>query len=206
MSEELLPLFPLQVVLLPGATLPLHIFEERYKTLIGECMAQHREFGINFVNGETFSEVGCTARVKDVLRRYDDGRMDIIVEGKNRYVLQKYESGRAPYLVGYVHRLNSAREQVDRALALDTVRLYNQLVAIVYKGTVEQVAPDRIESGLSYLLAQKAGMEVLQRQRLLETPSENDRLEALHSYFTEVIPKLEKMEEIERVVKSDGYL
>jgi Lon protease-like protein len=75
--EIIIPLFPLGVVLLPEMILPLHIFEERYKTMIGQCLDQDEEFGIVYFNGKKMEEVGCTARILKVLKRYDDGRMDI---------------------------------------------------------------------------------------------------------------------------------
>jgi len=205
MLEELLPLFPLQVVLFPNSALPLHIFEERYKILINECMAEEKEFGINLVNGDIVSDVGCTAVVKEVYRRYDDGRMDIAVKGRRRYELRRYDTFAAPYLVGVVEYLSVPDESVDEDLAHATLSLYNKLIATVYKGKLPQVQ-GKVTRELSFLLAQKSGMDLLQRQRLLETPSENERLRMLRSYLAEVFPKLREYQQIERVVKSDGYL
>ena len=87
MSEQLLPLFPLQVVLFPHSLLPLHIFEDRYKLLIRECVTEKTEFGINLVQDGTLADVGCTAVVTTIVRRYDDGKMDIVVQGRQRYLL-----------------------------------------------------------------------------------------------------------------------
>jgi len=206
MTEELLPLFPLQVVLFPNSALPLHIFEERYKTLINECLEEEKEFGVNLVNGSVVSDVGCTAAVKEVYKRYDDGRLDIAVEGHRRYFLQRYDTLMAPYPIGVVEYLSVPDEIVDEDLAHATVSLYNKLIATVYKGKLPQVAERKVTPGLSFVLAQKSGMDILQRQRLLETPSENERLRMLHSYLAEVLPKLHEYQQIERVVKSDGYL
>ncbi|HET6273171.1 MAG TPA: LON peptidase substrate-binding domain-containing protein [Bacteroidota bacterium] len=206
MREELLPLFPLQVVLFPNSALPLHIFEERYKILMNECLEEEKEFGINLVHGDTVSDVGCTAVVKEVYRRYDDGRMDIAVEGRRRYELQRYDTLAAPYLLGVVKYLNVPDEGVDEDLAHATVSLYNKLIATVYRGKLPQVSQGKVTRELSFLLAQKSGMDLLQRQRLLETLSENERLRMLHSYLAEVFPKLHEYQQIERVVKSDGYL
>jgi len=206
MSEGLLPLFPLQVVLFPSALLPLHIFEERYKVLIQKCIAEGKEFGINLVQKQEVQKVGCTAIVGSVVQRYPDGRMDIIVQGRRRYALLGVDGGEAPYKVGRVRYLQNVREKLDQQLAAETVLLYNELVAKVYKNQVPQVEIQEFEPGLSFLLAQKAGMDLEQRQRLLENSSENGRLAQLYAYLHEVVPKLEHLEETERIIRSDGYL
>src|SRR5918995_7547185 len=83
MGQEILrfPLFPLGLVLLPGEKVPLHIFEERYKQMIGECLDEEREFGIIWLADDALKDVGCAARITRVLERFDDGRLNIVVEG-----------------------------------------------------------------------------------------------------------------------------
>jgi Lon protease-like protein len=206
MNERPLPLFPLQVVLFPGSSLPLHIFEERYKTLIGEVLDGTREFGINLLTDKQIAEIGCTATVAQVLMRYDDGRMDIIVEGRRRYRLDRYDSESAPYLTGWVTFLPTSNEEPDVSLSTDTILLYNQLVTRVYKGKVSAIDETLRRDSLSFLLAQKAGLGLPRRQMLLEMDSENERLRMLHQHLQQVIPNLERLEEVERVVRSDGYL
>jgi len=96
-AETIIPIFPLNVVLMPEMALPLHIFEERYKLMIGECLDQNTEFGIVLSDGSGFHSCGCTAKVADVLKRYDDGRMDILTHGQQRFVLKEVYNDR-PYL------------------------------------------------------------------------------------------------------------
>ena len=84
MPDSLLPLFPLKVVLFPRTELPLHIFEERYKEMIGECVAEGTEFGIVLVLEQGLASTGCTAAIVDVIRKFPDGRMDILVRGQRR--------------------------------------------------------------------------------------------------------------------------
>ena len=206
MNEMLLPLFPLQVVLFPGARLPLHIFEERYKVLVNECIKDEREFGVNLLREGEVAGVGCTALVVSVLKMYDDGRMDIVVEGKRRYRVHRTDQRKAPYLVGHVEYLVPESETIDRQLAVETIRLYNELVDLVYRENVEAVEEGRADPELSFLLGQKAGMDLLQRQKLLESSSENHRLRMIRDYLSSVIPKLERAGEIERIIRSDGYL
>jgi Lon protease-like protein len=206
MSERVLPLFPLQVVLFPGSLLPLHIFEERYKVLVRECIAGGSEFGINLVYEKELQKIGCTAIIANVVRRYDDGRMDIVVQGRRPYRVLHEKVSDKPYLEGLVHFLVRVEEEIDRGLAAETVEMYNELVSRVYRNQVQLIKTEKYELGLSFVLAQKAGMDLMQRQHLLESSSENERLRMLHNYLGSVIPKLEKIEEVERIVKSDGYL
>jgi len=206
MQLKKLPLFPLQVVLFPHSALPLHIFEERYKVLINQCLEEGKEFGVNLIREEKVFDVGCTALVAAIQRRYKDGRMDIVVKGSRRYRLHSVDAEVAPYLVGGVSFLENITEQVDSSLASRTVRLYNSLVHLVYGDRVQQQKLQVDNSGLSFVLAQKAGMDLTQRQQLLELSSENERLQLLHSYFSEVVPKLRQHGEVDRVVKGDGYL
>jgi Lon protease-like protein len=201
-----LPLFPLQVVMLPGARLPLHIFEERYRTLINECVREEKEFGITLALGGEVSMVGCSAVVASVLKRYPDGRIDIIVEGRRRFRIEKYEASGAGYLVGEVEYMAIENEPINHRLAKETIRLYNNLVEVVYKNKISPVEEGTSDYQLSFLLAQKAGMDLPQRQLLLETSSENQRLKLLRNYLAEVVPKLTRASEIERVIRSDGYL
>ena len=87
--RERFPLFPLGLVLLPGEVVPLHIFEERYKTMIGECLDQESEFGILWMGDDGLQEVGCSARIDEVLERMDDGRLNIAVRGTEPFRLSR---------------------------------------------------------------------------------------------------------------------
>src|SRR5512135_1448489 len=98
MSAQL-GLFPLNAVLFPTSQLPLHIFEERYKELINACIREGRPFGVNLMENGTTHEVGCTARIAQVLTRYNDGRMDIVVEGERRYALLETDTTNQAYPV-----------------------------------------------------------------------------------------------------------
>jgi len=107
MEENLLPLFPLEVVFLPEQPLPLHIFEDRYKTMVGECLQAkaegkgQQEFGVVLLKGQAVSAVGCTARILNLTRQYEDGRMDILTVGKRRFEILLTNEER-PYLRGAV--------------------------------------------------------------------------------------------------------
>src|SRR5262245_32090594 len=95
MQQGLLPLFPLNVVLFPGAELPLHIFEERYKEMIGEAIRDHLEFGVVLANEKGIVNTGCTATVEKVLKQYPDGRMDIMTQGRRRFEIVQLNDERS---------------------------------------------------------------------------------------------------------------
>src|SRR5215472_15538956 len=93
--SALLPLFPLDLVLFPHTPVPLHIFEPRYKELIGECLEQRTPFGIVRAKDDGIAEIGCTAEILDVAKRYDDGRMDIVCEGRRRFEVMQVNEDRS---------------------------------------------------------------------------------------------------------------
>ena len=201
-----LPLFPLEVVLFPGSLLPLHIFEERYKTLINECIQQNKEFGINYVNAARMSPVGCSAILKKVVKEHGDGRKDIIVVGKSRYTVKHLVESTAPYFVAKVSFFNDREEEVDDILRRHTIELYNRFVEAAFKGTVAKVPEGSSETVISFVLVQKAGLELKDRQEVLTLKSENERLALLSRHFESTLPLVASQEEHKRLVLNDGYL
>src|SRR5579863_5272170 len=118
----LLPLFPLDAVLLPGASLPLHVFEPRYKEMIGECLERKQAFGVLRVKDGEVAEIGCTAEILNVVKRYDDGRMDIITQGRQRFEVMHVNPERS-FLQAEVFYLRDdpgagTQEEISRALEL----------------------------------------------------------------------------------------
>lgn len=202
MSSPTLPLFPLGVVLFPGSALPLYVFEERYKLLIGAGL----EFGINLTENGNLAEVGCTARVREVVRRYGDGSFDVIVGGIRRYELVEFHKDRAPYYVGTVLFREQQPEQRDQVLLKETIALYNEAVRVVYKDGRFVIREESEQQLYSYRIAQKIGLDLPKRQLLLEVDSENRRLEILRTYLKDVLPRLENAAEVDNVARNDGYL
>ncbi|MCK9407733.1 MAG: LON peptidase substrate-binding domain-containing protein [Bacteriovoracaceae bacterium] len=203
---EILPLFPLNVVLFPQSQLHLHIFENRYKTLIGECVSYDTVFGINFVSEQDVQKIGCTATVKEVVKRYDDGTMDIVVEGRRRYHLHNFVKAPHPYFCGSVSWVEDVSEEVDDELRMKAVQLHNQFVSVVFAGIVEQVRVDDIRKTRAFHLVQKAGMELQQRQTMLAMTSENTRLQFLIRHLESLIPLLSSKKSVEVFAKNDGYI
>jgi Lon protease-like protein len=167
-----LGLFPLGLVLLPGERVPLHIFEPRYKELIGECLAEERPFGVVLADDSGLHEVGTQASVIDVLERFDDGRLNIVVEGGERFRVVELTSGRA-FQTGEVEEVEDDEVGVDDEAAERAVALFRELRELVGSDVED---PEGGEPALSFALASRVDFGVDPKQRLLELRSEAERL------------------------------
>src|SRR5437660_4879982 len=134
----MLAIFPLDVVLFPGASLPLHIFEPRYKEMIGECLEQKRPFGMIRAQKDSLAEVGCTAVILNVFKKYEDGRLDIATEGKQRFEIVQLNQERS-FLQGEVIFFDDEPSQVAVGDVEAVVKLHEQLLTIL--GQEAQIEP-----------------------------------------------------------------
>ena len=202
--SALLPLFPLDVVLLPGAPLPLHIFEPRYKEMINECLKQKRSFGIVRTKDEGFVNVGCTAEIINVLKTYADGRMNILTEGQKRFEVLQVNQERS-FLQAEVFYLVDDDEN-DLPLSAE------QEKAVRLHGEIMQLAgaqPEKTEiSGgqLAYRLAGSLPFDPDFQQALLEMNSEADRVRAVISFFERILPVLQRNAVAKRRAGGNGHL
>src|SRR5215217_1286240 len=171
-----IPLFPLNVVLMPGAPLPLHIFEERYKQMVNECLEEESEFGMVLADESGTRRVGCTAKIVELVERYEDGRMLILVEGSRRFKLNSILTGK-PYYVGEVEYLEEEQREEDvTALAEVCIALLERVVEAATEGSVgiEIQPPYR---NLSFAIAGRIEFDLETRQQILELTSEHQRLQ-----------------------------
>lgn len=205
-----IPLFPLNLVLFPHSKLPLHIFEERYKKMITKCMEESEPFGINLMSNNNISAIGSTANVLNKFNIMPNGEMDIVIKGKSRYELLNYNLSSEGYFIGEIKYLGEETEfekgDFDKA-----VENYNKLIDAAYKGTLEKINPNELRwidgsESASFFMAQKCGLNLQERQQLLEIDKEQERLEYLLNYFKEVMPKIVESDRISQIIQSDGYL
>ncbi len=178
MESLLLPLFPLELVLFPGQSLSLHIFEERYKELIGECLKGQTEFGIIQAKENSLVNIGCTALVTEVTRRYDDGRMDIETGGRRRFELLFLDQERS-FLRAAVQFFDDEDPRpapVDRRRALD---LHAEVLELLFTDPEDrkknEVHPEANQ--LSFLILGPLPVDNDFKQSLLAMRSETERME-----------------------------
>jgi Lon protease-like protein len=195
-------LFPLGIVLLPTELVPLHIFEERYQELIGECLEEDREFGIVLADDDGLHEIGTRAAVTEVLERFDDGRLNIVVEGRQRFRVAELTGGRS-FQTAEVEPVedDDATEVGDPADAERALALFEQLVELT--GT-EIEAPERTTPQLSYAVAARFEFVPPLKQELLEERSERVRLRRLCELLAGAAETLEREREIAARAATNG--
>jgi Lon protease-like protein len=199
-----IPLFPLNMVLMPGAPMPLHIFEERYKQMVNECLESESEFGMVLADDSGTRRVGCTARIVELVERYEDGRMLILVEGSRRFRLNNILTGKA-YYVGEVEYLEEEPEDDVSALAEECIALLERVVEAATEGSVgiEIEPPYR---NLSFAIAGRVEFDLETRQQILELTSEKERLEKVKGMLTAAAERLERERDAREKAQKNGHL
>ena len=197
MGPDRIPLFPLNVVLLPGATLPLHIFEPRYRKMVRRCCDEKCEFGVLLALPKGIVRVGCTAEVIEVVKRYNDGRMDIITIGRAPFRITELVNSDAyandELLEGDVDFLDDREHRTDSRTEKELLRLYEVCHTLLfddYPRNLQNEAPEY----LSFMVASALPLDLMWKQQVLELRSEGDRQERLVGYLREWAPHLQKQE------------
>src|SRR3712207_458640 len=199
-----IPLFPLNVVLLPGAPLPLHIFEERYKQMVNECLESESEFGMVLADESGTRRVGCTARIVELVERYEDGRMLILVEGSRRFKLNNILTGR-PYYMGEIEYLEEEPEEDVNALAEECIALLERVVEAATEGSVG-IEIDPPYRNLSFAIAGRVEFDLETRQQILELTSEKERLQKVKELLTAASQRLERERQARDKAQTNGHL
>jgi ATP-dependent Lon protease len=209
-TQTTIPIFPLGLVLLPQMSLPLHIFEDRYKQMTKACLANDRVFGIVYFNGKQFESKGCTARIVKILKRYDDGRLDIFTKGENRFRIKELYD-KKPYLEARVDffddqpRENSDSEKMQQ-LARTCIELLKQINAMTGQYTDAEF-DDRLDSKLvSFLAAACDGFSYQEKQLFLEMTVTAKRLQKTAEALEKLVFRLHITQEIERIIGGNGNL
>jgi Lon protease-like protein len=203
MRPERIPLFPLNVVLLPGADLPLHIFEPRYRQMVRQCLDEKSEFGMLLALPKGVVHVGCTAEIIDVVKRYNDGRMDILTMGRAPFrVVNLLDEN--PLLEGEVDYLEDSETPSNPRVRCELVELYEACHTLIF-GDYPKNLENGISEKLSYVVAGTLPMDLLWKQQILELRSEADREERLVAYLREWAPHLQKTEVMRQRAGGNGH-
>jgi Lon protease-like protein len=198
-----IPIFPLQLVLFPGEKLPLHIFEPRYKEMVAWCLSIKSPFGVSSFIKNQISRIGCIARIDSVEKKYDDGRMDIICTGTDRFRIKKFDSSKT-YLQSEIEAFHDMKDDAgEMQLKMDQlVPLFRELMELASQETNTGVIEVPAQS---YGFAHLVGLELAQKQKLLEMRSEQERLQYIHKHIRKVLPQIKAFEEVRRKIRSNGH-
>jgi Lon protease-like protein len=189
-------------VLLPGEQVPLHIFEERYKRMVGRALDEGEPFGIVLRDDDGARSVGCIARVEDVLDRFDDGRMNIVVSGEAPFrVIDRFES--PDYPAGEVEVIGDDDGAADEDSA-DAAR--EAFAELAERATGERPDPEELEGASAYAIAARIELPDDTKQTLLETRDEEERLELLTDALRAVDRALEQNEIVADLARSNGLV
>ena len=200
-SYEAFPLFPLGIVVLPGEVVPLHIFEDRYKAMIGECLDDDSEFGIIWVSDEGLRDVGCTVSITEVLERMEDGRMNILTRGSSPFRLVRRIEDMA-YPAGDVDLLEDADgDDADLEAGAEARERYAELVERVTDSRPDE---DELASMTAYAMAATVEFPLPAKQRLLELRSEDERLHAVGELLEAAMRRLDYVERASERARSNG--
>ena len=203
MSPARLPLFPLNVVLLPGADMPLHIFEPRYRQMVRDCLETKTPFGMLLALPNGMAGTGCTAEILEVANRYDDGRCDILTVGREPFrVIELFSD--EPLLRGEVDFLEDRAVSVNPRVSRELVDLYETCHTLIFDDYPRDLDAGP-ETAMSYRIAAKLPMDLLWKQRVLELRSEAERQERLVAYLREWAPHLQRADTVRARAASDGH-
>lgn len=208
MTEGLrIPLFPLGVVLLPAMRLPLHIFEERYKQMISECLAEEKPFGIVFFDGGAVRSVGCMARITEMLKRYDDGRMDIMTRGGERFVIQELMEERA-YMEARVIFFDDAAEIPpgdQEAVIAQALKLIQEMGDLDIGFDPTKLGGHIDPHSFSFAIAALEGFTPPERQSFFEMISPSERLRKCVQALSRIVTRNRLTREIRQLIGGNGH-
>jgi Lon protease-like protein len=210
MEEMLLPLFPLELVLVPEESLPLHIFEDRYREMIGECLrakasgAGKQDFGIILAKEQEISNIGCSAQIVSVTRKYDDGRMDILTVGKRRFEILLTNEERSFLRASVEFFDDEGPDTPERTAAENAIRLFQRVMQglrQVSQMPLDLPPPYRY---LSFRLAAWLPLALEFKQNLLSLRNEPERLELVTHSMRQLIRQLEVVLEARKKAGGNG--
>ena len=195
-----LGLFPLGIVLLPTEQIPLHIFEDRYQELIGECLEHEREFGLVYADEDGLREIGTRAAVTEVLDRFEDGRLNIVVKGRDRFRLLELTTGRL-FQTGVVELVDEEPDPPDPDDAARALELFRRLVELT---GADVEPPPQDAAQLSFELAGRFEFAPELKQRLLQLMSERERVKLLAELLVAAATAVEREKDVAQRAASNG--
>jgi Lon protease-like protein len=194
------PLFPLGIVALPSELVPLHIFEERYKTMMARVLEEEGEFGIVWVADDGLRPVGCACEIAEVLERMPDGRLNLVARGTRPFRIEARQE-ELPYPAGVVEFLEDREEEPDPAAARDAHAAYTELVE---QATDRTPDPAEIAAMSAYQMAATVEFGLDAKQGLLDLRSESARLKLVARLFRAALKRLDFVERAQARARTNG--
>ncbi|UCG10999.1 MAG: LON peptidase substrate-binding domain-containing protein [Deltaproteobacteria bacterium] len=207
-GEATIPLFPLEVVLMPSMPLPLHIFEDRYKSMIGECLEQKKEFGVVCQEGGGMKKIGCTTRIAQILRRFDDGRLDIMTQGESRFVIQSIHEDKT-YLQARVSYFDDEPEEMTdetNRLISDGIKLLEQFDIMTGTKRDYSLLSRLDQKTISFVISYNDEFTLEQKQKFLEMTSTIQRITESVQFLERLVQKAKLVQEIKEIIGGNGNL
>ena len=194
------PLFPLGLVALPSELIPLHIFEERYKTMIGRCRSEPTEFGIVWLADDGLRTIGCACEIAEVLEEMEDGRINLVARGTRPFRIEARQD-ELPYPAGVIEFLADRDEEPDAAAGAAAREAYAELVR---QATDRDPSPDELAALSAYQMAATVEFGLDAKQGLLDLRSETARLKLVARLFRAAVKRLDFVERAQARARSNG--
>jgi Lon protease-like protein len=202
------PLFPLGLVLLPGMVIPLHIFEERYKLMINRCIENKENFGIVYYSGNKMYESGCSAEIITLINKTSDGKIDLLIEGKERFKINDTNSDEL-YLQGNITYFDDeyelSGENVEKGKK-EGILLLKDIMEIYGNGAEDILFDDFDAKTVSFLLTSNGAFTMDEKQSFLEMINTKERIEKAIKSLNILVDRIKVAKKIEQIIQSNGYL
>jgi len=183
----------------------LDAFAERYKLMIGECLEQKKEFGVVYQKGSEMKKIGCTARIVQVLRRFDDGRLDIMTQGVNRFVIENIYKDK-PYLQARVVYFDDEREEGADNLIAEGIKLLEQLDVMTGKKRDYRSLSRMDHKTISFVISYNDVFSMEEKQSFLEMTSTSERITKSMESLKIMVKKEKLSREIKKIIGGNGNL
>ncbi len=202
-----IPIFPLNLVVFPGSSYPLHIFEERYKKMLYNCLERKKGFGIVINTTNNIAKVGTYVEITSVLHKYEDGKSDIIVKGIQRFIIITTDVHKDGYIVADTHPYYDTFFEVDQLIIKET---YDKFVEVIKKIKINldnsfwrnlKSAPIK-----SFKFAEKSGLSLEQQQELLVLQDETKRLSFIKTHLENIMKYYSDSINAKDILMRDGYI
>jgi Lon protease-like protein len=205
--DQIIPLFPLKLVVFPQSRYPLHIFESRYKHMVKFCLQNDKGFGIVSQIGNDISNIGSFVKISTVLKEYDTGEYDIIVEGLNRFSIGEIDIHQDGYYTASVHEYNDINSKADIHLIEEIRNKFEKVLKKINLELDEAFWRNFINAGTkSFKIAEKSGLTIPEQQELLLLQDENTRLVYLKKHFEKLEEQISKSITNKIFTLNDGFI